>query len=322
MKINKKLIAVIAFIVLLGIAFYPIPKQVPNQYINRETGNIITEKVAGEKWLVWLYNNPIGEASMFTIVKRKFISSWYGSTMDSPSSAKKIKPFIEDYNINMEIALSQEYNSFNDFFTRKLKENARPIDSNSNAIISPADGKILAYANINNADFIVKGTKFNVSSFLADTDLAKKYENGSLIVVRLAPYDYHRFHFPVSGKVSVPTLIDGDLYSVNPIALRQMVEIFFINKREYASISTQYIGNVIMAEVGATMVGSIIQTYKGSEITKGEEKGFFKFGGSTVVLLFEKDKIIIDEDLLKNTSSGMETEVRMGEKIALPSVYP
>jgi len=317
MKINKKLVALIAFIVLLGIAFFPTPEQAPNQYINRETGTIITEKVAGEPWLVWLYNNPVGEASMFAIVKRKFISSWYGSIMDSPSSAEKIKPFIEDYNINMEIALNQEYNSFNDFFTRKLKESARPIDTNSNVIISPADGKILAYADINNSDFIIKGAKFNVSSFLSDSNLAKKYEKGSLIVVRLAPYDYHRFHFPVSGKVSSPTLIEGDLYSVNPIALKQMVEIFFLNKREYVSISTKYIGNVIMAEVGATMVGSIIQTYNGNNITKGDEKGFFKFGGSTVVLLFEKDKITIDKDLLRNTSSGMETEIKMGEKIAI-----
>ena len=322
MKINKKLVTLIAFIVLLGIAFFPTPEQTPNKYIDRITGTIITEKVAGEPWLVWLYNNPVGEASMFAIVKRKFISSWYGSIMDSPSSAEKIKPFIEDYNINMEIALNQEYNSFNDFFTRKLKESARPIDTNSNVIISPADGKILAYADINNSDFIIKGAKFNVSSFLSDSNLAKKYEKGSLIVVRLAPYDYHRFHFPVSGKVSSPTLIEGDLYSVNPIALKQMVEIFFLNKREYVSISTKYIGNVIMAEVGATMVGSIIQTYNGNNITKGDEKGFFKFGGSTVVLLFEKDKITIDKDLLRNTSSGMETEIRMGEKIALHCVCP
>lgn len=315
MKINKKIIVIIILAIALGIAFYPMPKPLPNNYVDRETGIIKTEQIAGEKWLVWLYNNPVGEASMFAIVKRKFISTWYGNEMDSESSVEKIEPFIEEFNIDMNIAKTEEYNCFNDFFYRKLKENARPVDTNSNVIVSPADGKILAYSNINNTDFIIKGARFDVNSFLDNESLAKKYSNGSLIIVRLAPYDYHRFHFPVSGYVSQPTLIEGDLYSVNPIALRQMVEIFFLNKREYLSIVTHNFGDVIMAEVGATMVGSIIQTYKANSITKGAEKGYFKFGGSTVVLLFEKDKIIIDADLLKNTANGLETEVKMGEKI-------
>ncbi|MFK5855344.1 MAG: phosphatidylserine decarboxylase [Bacteroidota bacterium] len=291
------------------------PKPLPNNYVERETGIIKTEKIAEEKWLVWLYNNPVGKASMFGIVKRKFISTWYGDEMDSESSGEKIEPFIEEFNIDMNIAKTEEYNSFNDFFYRKLKKSARPVDTNSNVIVSPADGKILAYSNINNTDFIIKGARFDVNSFLDNQSLANKYSNGSLIIVRLAPYDYHRFHFPVSGYASQPTLIEGDLYSVNPIALRQMVEIFFLNKREYVSIVTNNFGDVIMAEVGATMVGSIIQTYKANSITKGAEKGYFKFGGSTVVLLFEKDKIIIDTDLLENTANGLETEVKMGEKI-------
>ncbi len=317
MKITKKTLFFSALLIVIIIALYPIPQLEPNKYVDRKTGIIETEKVAGENWLAWLYYNPVGEATMFTIVKRKFLTSLYAKTMDSQSSVEKIKPFIKEYNIDISIAQNQEYNSFNDFFTRKLKENARPINGDSNTVISPADGKILAYSNISSADFIVKESRFNISSFLADSTLALKYNDGSLIVVRLAPYDYHRFHFPVSGTVSAPMVIDGDLYSVNPIALKQMVEIFFLNKREYVSIETEKFGDVIMSEVGATMVGSIISTYKGTTIIKGEEKGYFKFGGSTVVLLFEKDRIIIDDDLLKNTANGLETEVKMGEKIAI-----
>ena len=109
--------------------------------------------------------------------------------------------------------------------------------------------------------------------------------------------------------------IEGDYYSVNPFALRKKAEIFCLNKREYTILSNSLFGDVIMAEVGATMVGSIIQTYKGSSIKKGEEKGYFKFGGSTVVLLFEKSKINIDKDLLINTAKGHETAVKMGERI-------
>ncbi len=316
MKINKKYILLLLLLLVVGMAFYPSQKSVPNQYVERESGIIKTEKVLGQKWLIWLYNNPIGEATMFTLVKRKFVSDWYGKMMDSPSSIEKINPFVEDYNIDLSIAQKQEYNSFNDFFTRKLKEIARPIDTASNVVVSPADGKILAYQNISNVDFIIKGFRFDVGSFLADAELAKKYKDGSLMIVRLAPYDYHRFHFPLSGTVSFTKKIEGDLYSVNPIALREMAEIFFLNKREYVSISTQQFGEVIMAEVGATMVGSIIQTYENEQVVKGQEKGFFKFGGSTVILLFEKGRIIIDGDLLENTAKGLETEVKMGERLA------
>ena len=127
--------------------------------------------------------------------------------------------------------------------------------------------------------------------------------------------DYHRFHFPVSGKISPNKKIDGDYYSVNPFALRKKAEIFCLNKREYSILSNPLFGDVVMSEVGATMVGRIVQTFKASTVNKGEEKGYFKFGGSTVVLLFEKSKIRIDEDLLINTAKGYETTVKMGERI-------
>jgi len=215
----------------------------------------------------------------------------------------------------MSIAREQEFSNFNDFFTRKLRNEARPVDTSSTIIVSPADGKILAYADISNSDFIIKGYRFDVSTFLDNPDLAQKYRDGALLIIRLAPMDYHRFHFPVSGNISPNKKIDGDYYSVNPFALRKNAEIFCLNKREYTILSNPLFGDVVMAEVGATMVGSIEQTFKGSSVNKGEEKGYFKFGGSTVVLLFEKNKIHIDEDLLYNTANGYETTVKMGERI-------
>jgi phosphatidylserine decarboxylase len=262
-----------------------------------------------------LYYNPVGEASLWALVKRKLVSSIYGNMMDRSSSAKKIHPFIEDYDIDMSLAQEQEFNNFNDFFTRKLKDNARPINTSTNIVVSPADGKILAYTDISNSDFIIKGFRFNVSSFLDNPDLAQKYHDGALLIIRLAPIDYHRFHFPISGNLSSNKKIEGDYYSVNPYALRKKAEIFCLNKREYTILSNPLFGDVIMAEIGATMVGSIIHTFKGSSVNKGEEKGYFKFGGSTVVLLFEKNKIHIDEDLLINTAKGYETTLKMGERI-------
>jgi len=316
MKSKRKILFLIILIIIVGLAFYPSPENLPIKYVDRQTGEVKTEKVAGEKWLIWLYNNPIGELSLHSLVKRKFISSYYGEMMDSPKSIDKIKPFVKDYDIDLSIAQKQEFSSFNDFFTRKLKNDSRIIDSDSNIVVSPADGKIFAYADISSQNFIVKGYKFDTKEFLNDEVLAEKYKNGSLIIIRVCPTDYHRFHFPLSGEVSTLTKIEGDYYSVNPIALREIIEVFCLNKREYVSILTREFGDVVMAEVGATMVGSIIQSYKRDIAVKGKEKGYFKFGGSTVVLLFEKGKIIIDDDLLSNTQSNLETEVKMGVRIA------
>ena len=302
-------------VIIISIALYPLKPQDSIQYYERESGQIKTEKVAGEKWLVWLYYNPLGEATLWALAKRKLVSSVYGNMMDRTSSKKKIHPFIEEFDIDMSVAQEQYFQNFNDFFTRKLKDNARPVDTCFNTVVSPADGKILAYADINNSDFIIKGFRFDVSSFLDNPDLAQKYHDGALLIIRLAPVDYHRFHFPVSGNLSPNKKIEGDYYSVNPFALRKNANIFCLNKREYTILSNPLFGDVIMAEVGATMVGSIVQTFKGSYVKKGEEKGYFKFGGSTVVLLLEKSKINIDEDLLNNTANGYETTVKMGERI-------
>lgn len=326
MKITKTKkswgIILLLLVIIALFAIYPVPPQAPIQYYDRETGVLNTEKVAAEKWLVWLYNNPVGEATLWALVKRKLVSSIYGNRMDSPSSTKKIQPFIAEFDIDKSSFQKQEFLSFNDFFTRKLKNNARPVDSTLNSIVSPADGKILAYADISNSDFIIKGYRFDILSFLNNAELAKKYIDGGLVIIRLAPADYHRFHFPISGNVSSNTRIDGEYYSVNPLALRKMIEIFCLNKREFTIVTNPLFGDIVIAEVGATMVGSIVQTHKGDFVNKGDEKGYFKFGGSTVVLLFEKNKINIDADLLLNTLKGHETSVKVGERIGVSMTRP
>lgn len=308
-------ILMLLFTLIIIAALFPLSPPDPIKYYERESGKLITEKVAGEKWLLWLYYNPVGEATLWVLAKRKLVSTVYGNMMDRASSVKKIDPFIEDFDIDMSIAREEEFKSFNDFFIRKLKDDARPVNAGTNIVVSPADGKIVAYADISNSDFIIKGKRFDLSSFLDNPDLAQKYSDGSLLIIRLAPADYHRFHFPVSGLLSQSKMIEGDYYSVNPFALRKKAEIFCLNKREYTTISNPTFGDIVMAEVGATMVGSIEQTFKGDYVKKGDEKGYFKFGGSTVVLLFENSRIRIDEDLLVNTSKGYETTVKMGERI-------
>ncbi|HYQ56234.1 MAG TPA: phosphatidylserine decarboxylase, partial [Draconibacterium sp.] len=142
-------------------------------------------------------------------------------------------------------------------------------------------------------------------------------KKGEMAIVRLAPPDYHRFHFPASGTASKSIKINGHYFSVSPLALQKSLEIFCENKREYCTLSTEEYGDILIVDVGATMVGSIIQTYEANtQVKKGDEKGYFAFGGSTLVLLFEKGKITFDADLVENTKKGMETTVKVGENIA------
>lgn len=314
---SKLKIIFISLIIFLGILLYPYGSAEPIQYIDRSSGEIMIEKVSGEYWLNWLYNNPIGELSLYAFVKRKALSEWYGNKMDSPESVDKIAGFIEDYNIDMSIVKKQEFNSFNEFFYRELLVNARPIDTNQNILVSPADGKVFAYDNIDKQDFIVKGYRFNLNEYLQDSALSKLYTGGSLIIVRLCPTDYHRFHFPVSGVIIGDTNINGFLYSVSPIATKKNIKAFCMNKRTHTMLRNKQIGDIIISEVGATMVGSIFQTYKAESIRKGDEKGYFKFGGSTVIMIFRKGKLQIDKDLLENTKRSLETAVLMGEGLGV-----
>jgi len=316
-RMSIKKITGIALVMIIFLAIIPFGDHDGIYYVDREDGLTKKEQVAGEGWLVWLYNNPVGKATLTTLVKRKFVSDWYGGQMDSPDSKSKVEPFIKDFHIDMSIAQKQDFSTFNEFFYRKLKPNARPINQDSLVVVSPADGKLLAVSNIQNQDFIVKGFKFNIADYFDKQALIDRYKDGSLMIIRLCPTDYHRYHFPIKGSVMEDAMINGDYYSVSPIALKKKIELLVMNKRSYCEIETLEFGHVVMSEVAATMVGTMINTYQGPQIEKGQERGYFKFGGSTVILFFEKDRIIIDADLLKNTAQGLETEVKMGTRIAI-----
>ena len=287
------------------------------QFIDRKSGEIITETPPGEGFLKLLYNNPFGKMALLPLAKRKFLSSWYGRLMDKKRSTNKIDGFVKGLNINMDEAekTTENYTSFNDFFYRKLKSTARPIES---GLVSPGDGKMLAFKKTTDIHhFFVKGREFTLSEFLGDTKIAERYKNSSLVILRLAPNDYHRFHFPYNGTPSEVTKIKGHYFSVSPYALASnFTKVFCENKREFCTFNTKDKGEMIIAPVGATMVGSIIETYiPNKNVTKGDEMGYFAFGGSTIVLLIDSDKFTIDEDILQNTQNKMETFVKMGEKI-------
>lgn len=288
------------------------------KFIDRKSGKTQLETPPGEGFLKLLYNNPFGKIALLPLVKRKFLSEWYGRKMSKPSSVKKIPSFISDLNIDISEAKKKvkDFTSFNDFFYRELKSEARPIENN---FVSPGDGKLLAFEDVADVhDFFIKGRKFTLKEFLNNDTLAKQYKNASLFILRLAPNDYHRFHFPYDGIPSETTKIKGDYLSVSPYALaNNFTKVFCENKREFCSLSTKNKGNILLIPVGATMVGTIIETYTpNSEVKKGDEMGYFAFGGSTIAILVDKTKIKMDSDILQNTKNKIETFVKMGEKIA------
>lgn len=289
------------------------------KYIDRNSGEIKTELVPASGTMKWLYGSPMGKATLHLLMKRKFVSALGGWYMNSRKSKKRIARFVSDFQIDMEdyiVTDTSLYKHFNDFFYRKINPNRRPIGE---GVVSPADGKTLAFQHITDSQkFFVKGSEFNLKQFLGSADLAEKYEGGAMVIVRLAPTDYHRYHFPAEGIASESKLITGDYFSVSPIALRQSLAIFCQNKRTICTLQTKEYGDILISEVGATMVGSILQTYVSNQpMVKGQEKGYFAFGGSTVVLLFEKDKIQFSADLVNNTESGLETQVLMGQTIGV-----
>lgn len=286
---------------------------------NRKNKEYEIEKVAGDKYLTWCYESPLGKNLAELFIKKKAFSWVYGKFCDSSLSKGKISAFIDDFNIDMNECINSknDFKSFNEFFIRKLKASSRPISKDSSMLISPGDGRLFAYENINIESLIqVKDIHYNLSELIADENLANKYKDGTCLVLRLCPVDYHRYHFVDNGFISETKKITGNYYSVNPIALERIPKLYCQNKREYSIQKSENFGEILHIEVGATCVGSIIQSYKpNTYVKKGDEKGYFKFGGSTTILFFEKNKVKINSDIIEQSLLGFETKVLMGETI-------
>jgi phosphatidylserine decarboxylase len=291
------------------------------KYYNRKESKYEIEKVAGEKYLNWSYSSPAGKGLVELLLKKKLFSKLYGHYCDTKISSRKISDFIKDFNIDMSIYENSngKYSSFNEFFIRALNPGARAMDLNKDTLISPCDGKISAYENIDLNDLVqIKGLTYSLKELLKDSEISDLYHGGTCLIFRLCPTDYHRFHFIDDGVCSDTTKIKGHYYSVNPIALKSVKRLFCENKREWSVFHSDNFSDVLYVEVGATCVGSIIQSFTpNAKVKKGDEKGYFKFGGSTVILFFKKDVVKIHEDLLNQTQLGFETSVYIGEKIGL-----
>ena len=287
----------------------------PIQYFNRHSGQLETEKVYGEGFLNFSYANPLGAIPLHAMVKRAAFSRWYGRRMDDPKTRAKVDPFIETYGLDpADFADSPEsYASFNEFFYRKLKPAARPIDPDAPAVF-PADGRHLGFPKISAIDsFFVKNQRFDLGRLLADDKLASRFADGTLVLSRLCPVDYHRFHFPCARTPGETRLLNGPLFSVSPIALRRRLAYLWENKRTITRLETPDLGLVLCMEIGATCVGSIHQTYTpGQPVRKGDEKGYFAFGGSSTITIFEPGAVTLAADLLENSAKQIELYSKIG----------
>ena len=282
----------------------------PITLFNRHTGRTETEQVYGEAWLRRIYGNPLGRLTLHAVVKRAWFSTLYGWAMDRPGSARRVEPFVKAFGLDpSEFADSdlKSYRTFNDFFYRKLKASARPLDPRPDMAVLPADGRHLGFQDASRVQGIfAKGQTFDIPALVADRALGERYARGTVVCSRLCPVDYHRFHFPVAGVPGEPVLAAGQLYSAY----------LWENKRQRVTIDAGPFGLVTMVSIGATNVGTIVETYQpGRAVAKGDEKGYFRFGGSFVATIFEPGRIKLEDDLIRAGETAVEVYAKVGSPL-------
>ncbi len=279
---------------------------------------IVDRKTKKEQEMIYsngvkfLYHNFFGRI-VLKLLNNHLVSKIVGSYMNSSLSKKRISKTIKQNNINMDKFENRDFTSYNDFFTRHKKNFS--FDHDKNHFIAPADSKLLAIKLNNNSEFDIKNSIYTLKDIIKE-DLSKEYQNGYALIFRLEVSDYHRFHYIDDGIRDEYKYIKGCLHTVQPIAYYKY-KVFHRNSREYTILHTKNFGDIVEVEVGAMMVGKIVNNKNIKEFKKGDEKGYFEFGGSTIILFVKDNKIIIDNDILLNSTLGKETIVSCGERIGV-----
>lgn len=278
-------------------------------------GKIVYTDNGQDNLLKKLYDSESGR-KLLSILVKPIVSKIGGWLLDTKFSTILINPFIKLNNIDMSDYVNKEFESYNDFFVRNIKPNKRFINYDKNVLISPSDGRVSVYDINDDSVFKIKDSYYTVESLTHSKKAHNYYKGGKCVIIRLCVDNYHRYCYIDNGYKSKNKFIQGVLHTVNPIACEHY-DIYKENSRECTILYTENFGKVMQIEVGALMVGRIINYDQVSCIQKGSEKGRFEFGGSTICLLFEKDAVEIDADLIRNTEDGFETAVKMGERIGL-----
>lgn len=264
--------------------------------------------------LRFLYNTVLGRL-VLKVIASPFLSRIIGSFMNTRLSKLAINNFAHKNNINVDDYYVDDVKSFNEFFARKVKEDRRPIEMDKKSFISPADGHLSFYHIKDDLVFPVKQSVFSIKTLLKDDELAQLYDDGVCIVIRLCVDNYHRYCYLDDGSKDENVFIKGKLHTVRPIALEKY-PVFTENSREYTVMHTKNFGDVTQVEVGALCVGKISNNHEEHTFKRGEEKGMFLFGGSTIILLVEKDRVAIPDEYYEMTNKTHELDIKMGEEIA------
>lgn len=277
-------------------------------------GQLEQERICPERLMRLIYENPVGGASLLWLVKRKAISRLYGLYCRTPLSARGIPQFIEKYDVDM-TGCYGTYKNFAQFFAREKKDVEFPVEPST--LGSPCEGLVSIFPNITPQQIVTaKGTCFSLEELFADAELAQEYTGGTMVSIRLTPANYHRMHFFDTGTVTSTHMIKGDLYSVSPLALNRVAELYCRNKRALIKFSTENFGDTVLVEVGATFVGSIVHCFThGQQVNRGDVASYFKPGGSLVLMFLKKGAFTPNPDLITRTIDGIETKIPIGEII-------
>lgn len=277
---------------------------------DRKTKKYIKEQTNSA--LSFLYNNMIGRFFLF-ILTRRLVSKLGAIYLNSPLSKGRIKKMIKKHDIDLSEYEKCDYKSFNEFFMRKKKNPLKGINKNENILLAPADSRLTVYEIDDETCLNIKNSKYTIEELLQDSSLARKYKGGYCLVYRLCVNDYHHYYYVDDAKVIDTKKINGVLHTVQPISFKKY-KVFVENAREYNVLETKNFGTVVQMEIGALMVGKICNNDL-KTVKRGEEKGHFEFGGSTVVILIEKDKVKIDDDILEHSSKDIETKVSLFDSV-------
>ena len=286
------------------------------QIWNRSLHKIEIEMIAGEKAMRWLYESPVGSLAVNSVLSKPWFSKLYGAYQDSQLSRREIPGFISKFSVDMSEFEKTDYSSFNDFFIRKFKPGARTIVHDPKKMPAFAEGRYLAFEKTTkDTPLPIKGAILNASALLDERKELANFVGGPGFISRLCPVDYHRFHYPDDGETLETFPLQGKLHSVNPVALAAKGDILFTNERVVSILETENFGKLAYIEVGALCVGKIVQSHRDQKFKRGDEKGYFLFGGSTVILLGEPGKWKPAADLIEQSAQGRETLIKLGEPI-------
>ena len=284
--------------------------------LQHRDGTVTEQEDSLEKPLNFLYGTTLGRLLLKPLTAR-WVSRLAGAFLSTPLSKGFIKSFIQKNGIDMSQFEDIPYRSYNEFFSRKIKPEARPTDMDPKHLISPCDCKLTALSIGEDTVFTLKHTPYTVSSLLKNEELAGRFRGGTALIFRLCVDDYHRYCYTADGEKTEQVRIPGAFHTVNPIA-NDFFPIYKENTREYCLLDTDAFGQILVMEMGALLVGRIVNHQSGiARVTRGTEKGYFQFGGSTIVMLLPPNSAAIDQDILEASQKGLETVVRYGEKIGL-----